>query len=75
MASTRLRPSSIPYSPFVRFSLAPHFDPAQYLKRHIAIAESEVEGRVGRNDNNNEAAAAAVVVELVVMATLAWLQI
>ena len=33
MASTRLRPSSIRISPFVRYSLAPHFDPAQYLKK------------------------------------------
>jgi hypothetical protein len=56
MASTRLRPSSILDSPFVRFSLAPHFDPAQYLKTS-RIARG---GRVGRNEA--EEVAAAVVV-------------
>jgi hypothetical protein len=56
MASTRLRPSSILNSPFVRFSLAPHFDPAQYLK----TSRTARGGRVGRNEA--EEVAAAVVV-------------
>jgi hypothetical protein len=47
------------YSPFVRFSLTPHFDPAQYRKTsHSESRNRTVEGRRGRNDEAKEAAAA-----------------
>jgi hypothetical protein len=45
MGSTRFRPSPS-YSPFVRFSLAAHFD----LKTSHSDRESQVKVRVGRNE-------------------------
>jgi hypothetical protein len=58
------------YSPFVRFSLTPHFDPAQYRKTsHSESRNRTVEGRRGRNDEAKEEEAAAEA-EVVVAETM-----
>jgi hypothetical protein len=64
MASPRFRAFSHYNSPFVRFSVAPHFEPAQYLKTSHSDRESQVKVALGRNE------AEEVVAAVVVMATM-----
>jgi hypothetical protein len=52
-------------SPFVRFSLAPHSDPAQYLKTSQPAIAKRVKARVGRNEAEEMVAAVVVTVTMV----------